>query len=486
MTTFLIYFILSVQFDQVAYFPYGSPGDFLYVSDCDHDGNYEFFCNPDTATYYFEHINANQYAITNVFGFVTIAVGNGDVDSLTDAFGNILHPFPGHSDTLAIYESRDYNSFPDSQVWVCMDTVAWCAANGIFIDFDQDDRMNLITNYGHTNRLYIYENLNDNEYVQRFKYVFSDFMYGEMTIFDFDYDGLLEIIYGDVDGRVHIFENTAIGVDSFHQTWSYQIPSGVNAWINAKGDDMDGDGRVEFVVGCRDYFGSSFTVFESNGNNSYEETWHLNYTTGGSLTYGDVDCGDVDGDGVEEMVTFGGLLLYVWKCVGPDSFIQFWEHDFHYDLVDGRLLVYDLNQNGYDEIVISGFNYDSTPPLKTYIFEYVPPGITEETSIEIQEAGLEVQPNPFRDGIAIRYCIGQSSSSGGLKIYDADGRLVKKFLLPTFPTSSSGMAGVNPSLSASVIWQGDDDSGRKLPAGIYFVQLENRNFSIVEKVIKLE
>jgi hypothetical protein len=468
--TALCLLTLSIQFEQVAYFPYGTPGEYIYASDCDHDGNDEFFCTPGTATYYFEHISANQYEITEVFGFVTLAVGDGDADMLTDAFGMILHP--GHiAETLAVYESMDYNAFPDTRVWVCEDTIAQYVANGGFADFDQDGLMNLITDAGR-DLIYIFENSGDNAYIRKFRYVFSNLISEvKFTVSDFDLDGLLEIAWGDGEGNVYLFENVAIGIDSFETVWTHQLPS-VNAYLTARGNDMDGDGKPELIAGGNSYFGWCFTIFETNGNNSYEQTWQYIYP-GGSLTYGDVDCGDVDGDGREEMVTFGGMILSVWKCVGPDSFVQFWQHDFHYDLVDGRLLVHDLNQNGYDEIVISGFNYYSTPPLKTYIYEYVPQGIIEDTQSMLQETRLEVFPDPFRDATMI-YCRERSAKDFELRIYDVNGRLIKQFGNPTVR------------LSDRIVWYGEDNSGRKLPAGIYFVQLKNRNLSIIKKIVKMD
>ncbi|MGB9721798.1 MAG: T9SS type A sorting domain-containing protein, partial [bacterium] len=34
-----------------------------------------------------------------------------------------------------------------------------------------------------------------------------------------------------------------------------------------------------------------------------------------------------------------------------------------------------------------------------------------------------------------------------------------------------------------VVWYGDDDSGRRLPAGVYFVRLQTENDSKVEKAV---
>jgi hypothetical protein len=36
-----------------------------------------------------------------------------------------------------------------------------------------------------------------------------------------------------------------------------------------------------------------------------------------------------------------------------------------------------------------------------------------------------------------------------------------------------------------VVWDGADDSGRRLPAGIYFIRLESDGFKETEKVILL-
>ncbi|MEO0205414.1 MAG: T9SS type A sorting domain-containing protein, partial [candidate division WOR-3 bacterium] len=62
-----------------------------------------------------------------------------------------------------------------------------------------------------------------------------------------------------------------------------------------------------------------------------------------------------------------------------------------------------------------------------------------------------------------------------LKIYDVAGRVVKSF---------------NPEScilnhASDIIWSGDDDMGRRLSSGIYFVQLKCEDYQKVEKVILL-
>jgi len=112
--------------------------------------------------------------------------------------------------------------------------------------------------------------------------------------------------------------------------------------------------------------------------------------------------------------------------------------------------------------------------------ENEPVGIGTQKSNQANLLKISVYPNPFIEMTRIKF---QSALSGPnpnsqttLKIYDASGRLVKSFLLPTsyflFPTS--------------VVWQGDDDSGHKLSAGVYFVQCKAKDFALFKKLIKLK
>jgi hypothetical protein len=124
----------------------------------------------------------------------------------------------------------------------------------------------------------------------------------------------------------------------------------------------------------------------------------------------------------------------------------------------------------------------------------------EETVAENALAGgqdlrLFVYPNPFRREVQIHYALctmhyaGKKSKGGNtlcsplfapcMKIYDATGRLVKSFALSP-PHSMADMPH-----TLSVVWNGDDDAGRTLPAGIYFIRLESQDIEVIDKVIML-
>ncbi len=110
-------------------------------------------------------------------------------------------------------------------------------------------------------------------------------------------------------------------------------------------------------------------------------------------------------------------------------------------------------------------------------FDINPSGnIEEQTELQlIKGKTLEVYPNPFQNATNIEFAIRNPQSAISLKVYDATGRLVKdltQLLNYQLPNNQ-------------VVWSGTDDLGRKVPAGVYFVQFEAGNAKQIEKVVLL-
>jgi hypothetical protein len=90
-------------------------------------------------------------------------------------------------------------------------------------------------------------------------------------------------------------------------------------------------------------------------------------------------------------------------------------------------------------------------------------------------AVVQIYPNPFSRMTTISFDTKPGIKSMELKIYDAAGRLVKSFKLPTAYSI----------LPTNVVWDGSDDFGGQVPAGIYFGELKARNLRTVSKLILL-
>lgn len=101
--------------------------------------------------------------------------------------------------------------------------------------------------------------------------------------------------------------------------------------------------------------------------------------------------------------------------------------------------------------------------------------VEEITKLDIQTPHLSLAPNPFTRTTDIR-CQIPGNTTAGLIIYDISGRLVKSF------DQVSSIENQESHFS----WDGTDVRGRRLPAGVYFVQLDTETHSETQKVILVE
>jgi hypothetical protein len=83
------------------------------------------------------------------------------------------------------------------------------------------------------------------------------------------------------------------------------------------------------------------------------------------------------------------------------------------------------------------------------------------------------QPNPFEGLTGIRFYLAEPSRVT-LQVYGVDGRLVKTLLDE-----------VRPSGHHWQVWGGEDDSGRPVGQGIYFVRMQAGHFRDTKKMMIL-
>ena len=89
---------------------------------------------------------------------------------------------------------------------------------------------------------------------------------------------------------------------------------------------------------------------------------------------------------------------------------------------------------------------------------------------------MTINPNPFKNTVMIKLnnISGfTDANSITMKIYDVTGRVIQHY------TGQELMG------SGQVTWHGYDQEGRSVPAGVYFVRLENDTRTITKKAILL-
>jgi hypothetical protein len=106
------------------------------------------------------------------------------------------------------------------------------------------------------------------------------------------------------------------------------------------------------------------------------------------------------------------------------------------------------------------------------------PGVEESSVSALHVLAVTIIPNPFSSGVDITWQIpegigGGQKSEVGISIYDVAGRLIRGF----YPLTPNAL---HP---AHVFWDGKDDSGNAVSAGVYFVKLGTNNYSTTRKVL---
>ncbi|MBE0433206.1 T9SS type A sorting domain-containing protein [candidate division WOR-3 bacterium] len=490
----LLLFLLFSGFHQVGYIPRGreSAGRML-LGDTDRNGLLEiifvsredfyykvlWFYEQEGATLFDFAVSDSMIIHNDTLDLYLWEVGDFDLDGLYDlAF--YYGRWPGPTNGIAVYESPDSFSYPTQEVW--RDTVGPPLVLPICVyDIDQDGLPDIVkdraTPHGY---LGIYESIGDNQY----DLIFADnpdtsgydAPASTIAFGDFDLDGKIEFVMGGMSAG-------ALGATY----WIYESPADntyeriIQGYVSTKNikdcfsvPDADGDGKMEFVV-------KGFVVptarihafiFEATGDNTYEIIKSFDLFGGHNSYYGGYsEAGDVDGDGIPEIVLEACQSVFIIKSAGNDSF-------YVWDTLPGNdggssIAIYDIDGNGLAEIIISGNN-------QTRIYEYVV-GITEATEKVIQGSGLTIYPNPFYDKTMIRSMIPDAGfviESISLKIYDISGRVVKDL--------TNNLAPHTLHHTSELLWDGKDENRRQLPNGVYFVRLESPSQRITEKVVKLK
>ena len=361
---------------------------YLVCYDSDHDGLNEIIIEKIVATYIsawmileyqpinrYEFVFADTGAYPYPLGITTgnfrpYDVGDIDQDSLTDLVGpNNDQTQDSMYNVVTTQESPNYSSYPESLSWWYRFAYNEVISQPFYFppDLDRDGKREILFEGPHptANQVvnYIFENIGNNQNIL----VFSDTTGPpplEYAFGDFDLDGRMEFVSSDLMsiGRVFIFENS--GDDQYSLVWidTVRIPNGLDVF---SGNDLDGDGKPEFFVGFA-VVGATFYLYmwEATGNNTYERTLidqktiSVNWTTGRRSK-----CGDLDGDGVEELVWATPTKLFAYKATGNNQFQQVWEWTQDHGTNECLIVnIYDMNQNGYNEIVVGGSG-------KTSIFE---------------------------------------------------------------------------------------------------------------------
>ncbi len=200
--------------------------------------------------------------------------------------------------------------------------------------------------------------------------------YDFVEIADVDNSGPDEIIIADVsDDRIHVYDS------SLHEITSFD--AGIERYDDLAAGDVDGDGQVEIILGdASDPSGKSIRIFNINGN---EIGWIK--VANGYERYDRVSAGDVDGDGVDEIVhgdaSDNNIHIYKWNEGIAGNFSAINQFPVDYSRED-EIAVNDVDGDGFDEIIFGEGTDGNVPENGHRLVVYDLEGNIEAKSLDIQ------------------------------------------------------------------------------------------------------
>ncbi len=349
--------------------------------------------------------------------------GDGDGDGLLEVLGV-------DAQRVRLFEAPSPGAFPRQLAWE--QRGVW---GGEVADLDGDGRDEFLLRSAKGSYVQVFEAQSDNDYVEvavlNRTSDGSNELGQRQVVGDLDGDGRGELIGGDGDGDLFVFEAVANG--TYRTTWEHDGDG--DARTVGGGVDLDADGQMEFVVGRFyddpfnvDARGWQVEVYGAVGNDQYALEWQ-GRILGTSFAGSGIHCGDLNGDGQIEWALVAVPDVYVFFSPATDTYEPVWrgravatQRPFFGDLDgDGRS---ELGFNGEDGVVVAqygGKGDELFPPANVDAF----PLASDRVQIEWQAVEGAVGYRVYRDGVAV----GESGQTAYVDVLEGDGQTPLRYLV---------------------------------------------------------
>ncbi len=279
--------------------------------------------------------------------------GDIDRDGLTDLFGQNEY-WTKTGDTmynlLVSLESSTDTSYPKSLSWFYQYGMWEHNANPLHIrdNLDNDSNREMactvpVIEIGTG----VWENVSDNQNQLVWHSATPDGV--ELAFGDFDGDGRQE--FASAVGPTWVMKCT--GNDQYELV--YADTTGLVNGYDVFSGDVNGDGNPEFFVGFWTYLSQTFTLYmwQATGINTYRRVFVDQKPSFFGYNPGEASkCGDIDGDGVDEIAWAAPKYLYLYKMTGPDQFQQIWQWEQTNAGNGISVTMADVNNDGYSEVIV--------------------------------------------------------------------------------------------------------------------------------------
>ena len=297
-----------------------------------------------------------------------------------------------------------------------------------------------------------------------------------VAIADLDGDQDLEIILGDDNGNIHVLHHDGLLMNSL-ETDSETI-SGVSI------ADVDGDGSMELLFSGDDGYLHAWDPIANEESNG----WPIDL---GSPVINEPITMDIDNDGDQEVI-----------CVTESNEVHFYHHDgasfqnfpyISHHSIYSTPAVGDIDNDGDYEVILGTSSdlrvidiaqeagdkytwatYRSSNHRNGYFDVTLASTSSNNFTIPTKYSLGNNYPNPFNPITRISYGLPKDSNVS-ITVYDINGRVVNLLIDSDQPAGQG-----------SIIWNGKNDAGMSVAAGLYFYKMQAGTFHQTNKMILLK
>lgn len=418
--------------------------DEVYFQDIDGDGFIDLYTGGAASNYatfgrMYKNDGTGKFILYDDETFIKkreggLAFGDVNGDGFPDMIvsGGFGNPGPG-ANQVGLYLNDGEGNFTEN---LNNSFVAAREGDIRMFDFDNDGDLDIIisglissNNYA----LHLYQNDGAGNFTLNTQSDLETFglYHAYVEIADFDNDGFLDIAtLGQVSTgasltKIRIFKNngnstfTLMNQSIFNHTAKGAIKAG----------DIDNNGTIDLVfigngpASSSTIIGYNSAIFLNDGNANFskaENTPFIRHTDFPSIALA-----DFDNDGFLDVITMGRVVqspnthaIHFYLNNGEGNFVEVEDIVFTAHIY-GKLTVGDVNNDGYNDLLITGLGDNNTAVAKLFINNIGVLNVDNKESFK-----FKIYPNPVQDFLNI-----ESLSNDNLKsfeIYGIDGSLIKQ------------------------------------------------------------